>query len=82
MATGKPVYHLAFGQSPFPVVEAAQNALKEHVHKKEYEPVAGTQPVALLPRARIRSKGLSDRVGVHMYIYVYNKIAKSGHLGT
>lgn len=41
MAAGKPVYHLAFGQSPFPVVEAAQKALKEHVHQKEYEPVAG-----------------------------------------
>lgn len=45
---GKTVYHLAFGQSPFPVVEAAQRALKEHVHEKAYEPVSGTLPSLLV----------------------------------
>lgn len=38
---GQKVYHFAFGQSPFPVVEIATQALKEHAHQNAYLPVAG-----------------------------------------
>ena len=41
LSKGKTVYHLAFGESPFPVVKGAQRALKMFVHEKAYEPVAG-----------------------------------------
>lgn len=42
MAAGKPVYHLAFGQSPFPVMESARLALVQNADKNAYLPVAGT----------------------------------------
>ena len=38
---GKEVYHLAFGQSPFPIPGCFVSALKEFAHKHEYLPVAG-----------------------------------------
>ncbi|KAL9988820.1 hypothetical protein ACROYT_G003308 [Oculina patagonica] len=41
MAAGKPVYHLAFGQSPFPVMESAVAALTQNAEKNAYLPVAG-----------------------------------------
>jgi len=42
MAAGKTVYHLAFGQSPFPVMESARLSLAENADKTAYLPVAGT----------------------------------------
>lgn len=41
MAAGKTVYHLAFGQSPFPVMESARVTLAQNVDKTAYLPVAG-----------------------------------------
>lgn len=41
MAAGRPVYHLAFGQSPFPVMEAAVAKLAQNAEKNAYLPVAG-----------------------------------------
>lgn len=39
---GEKIYHFAFGQSPFPVIETAVNALKEYAGENAYLPVAGT----------------------------------------
>lgn len=41
MAAGKPVYHLAFGQSPFPVMQSAVAALAQNAEKNAHLPVAG-----------------------------------------
>lgn len=41
MASGKPVYHLAFGQSPFPVMQSAVAALAQNAGKNSYLPVSG-----------------------------------------
>ena len=39
--SGQQVYHLAFGQSPFPIPQAFVNELKNHADRHEYLPVAG-----------------------------------------
>ena len=39
---GFEVYHLAFGQSPFPIPNCFVNGLKEFAGSHEYLPVAGT----------------------------------------
>lgn len=41
MASGKTVYHLAFGQSPFPITELAKCSLSQNADKTDYLPVAG-----------------------------------------
>ena len=38
---GEKVYHLGFGQAPFPLMEEMVAALKEHAGKNGYMPVAG-----------------------------------------
>jgi len=38
---GKDIYHLGFGQSPFPIPLFAQDELKKFAHVGEYLPVAG-----------------------------------------
>lgn len=38
---GEKLYHMAFGQSPFPVYDKAVDALKEHAGENAYLPVAG-----------------------------------------
>lgn len=38
---GHEIYHLAFGQSPFPIPDCFVNGLKEFADKNEYLPVAG-----------------------------------------
>ncbi|KAI8497233.1 hypothetical protein Bbelb_251820 [Branchiostoma belcheri] len=38
---GEKVYHLAFGQSPFPIYEGATKALCQHAGENAYLPVAG-----------------------------------------
>jgi len=38
---GKAVYKFGFGQSPFPIPNQVQNALKNNAHQKEYLPVEG-----------------------------------------
>ncbi|XP_033732889.1 LOW QUALITY PROTEIN: aspartate aminotransferase-like [Pecten maximus] len=38
---GEKVYHFAFGQSPFPLIEIATEALKENAQQNAYLPVAG-----------------------------------------
>ncbi len=39
--TGKKIYRLGFGQSPFPVPEPVVEALKKHAHEKDYLAVQG-----------------------------------------
>lgn len=41
IANGEKIYHMAFGQSPFPIYEKAVERLKEHAGENEYLPVAG-----------------------------------------
>ncbi|XP_065830087.1 aspartate aminotransferase-like isoform X2 [Oscarella lobularis] len=43
IAKGATIYHLAFGQSPFPVIPAAQTALAQRVAEKDYEPTCGIE---------------------------------------
>lgn len=38
---GKEILHLGFGESPFPVPERLEQALKDNAHHKEYLPTAG-----------------------------------------
>ena len=38
---GKDIYHLGFGEAPFPVPECLQQGLRENVDKAEYLPVEG-----------------------------------------
>ena len=38
---GIPVYHLAFGQSPFPIPTCFVEALKRNADSHEYLPVSG-----------------------------------------
>ncbi|XP_071497769.1 aspartate aminotransferase-like [Diadema antillarum] len=40
-AEGRQVYHFAFGQSPFPVMEGAKKVLREHAGENAYLPVQG-----------------------------------------
>jgi aspartate/methionine/tyrosine aminotransferase len=40
-AAGKRVYHFGFGQSPFPVPDNIQEALRNNVDKKDYLPTQG-----------------------------------------
>ena len=40
-AAGESIVHLAFGQSPFPVPQAMQDALRLHAPVHEYLPVTG-----------------------------------------
>lgn len=40
---GNQVYHLGFGQSPFPVHAKIINKLKEHAHEKDYLPTLGLE---------------------------------------
>jgi len=39
---GRNIYHLAFGQSPFPIPDCFVKELKNYAHKNDYLPVAGT----------------------------------------
>ena len=39
--SGKKVHHFGFGQSPFPVPEAIQEALRKNADKKDYLPTQG-----------------------------------------
>ena len=41
IADGQKVYHFAFGQSPFPVMQSARKSLGEHAAQNAYLPVAG-----------------------------------------
>ena len=38
---GKKIYRLGLGQSPFPVPQCVQEALRKNAHQKDYLPVAG-----------------------------------------
>ncbi len=40
-AQGKEVYHFGFGESPFPVAELIQSALRENSHQNHYLPTHG-----------------------------------------
>ncbi|KAK3728478.1 hypothetical protein QZH41_002341 [Actinostola sp. cb2023] len=42
---GKKIYHFAFGQSPFPVMDKARLELSRHAGEKAYLPVAGLLPL-------------------------------------
>lgn len=40
---GKQIYKFGLGQSPFPVPDSVQEALREHAHQKDYLPVKGLE---------------------------------------
>lgn len=40
-ASGKEVFHLGFGQSPFPVPEPVVQSLRDNAWRKDYQPVKG-----------------------------------------
>ena len=40
---GEKVYHFAFGQAPFPIMDGMVKALGDHAHENAYLPVAGRQ---------------------------------------
>ena len=42
---GKTVYKLGLGQSPFPVPDSVQEALRRNAHQKDYLPVMGLLPL-------------------------------------
>ncbi len=42
---GETVYKLGLGQSPFPVPEIVQEALRQNAHQKDYLPVKGLMPL-------------------------------------
>ena len=48
LAAGETIYHFAFGQSPFPIIETAVEALKEYAGENAYLPVAGKHNTLLL----------------------------------
>ena len=39
---GQDIYHLAFGQSPFPIPDVFVKGLQEYAGRHEYLPVAGS----------------------------------------
>lgn len=45
VARGEPVIRFGFGQSPFPPMARAVDALKQNAHQKYYAPVQGIQPL-------------------------------------
>ena len=45
VANNEPVTRFGFGQSPFPQMERAVEALKENAHQKYYAPVQGVAPL-------------------------------------
>ena len=45
---GIEVYHLAFGQSPFPIPKCFVEALKKHADSHEYLPVSGKYGLVLI----------------------------------
>ena len=40
---GRRIYRFGFGQSPFPVPEVVQEALRQNAHQKDYLPVQGLE---------------------------------------
>ena len=41
LASGRQIFKLGLGQSPFPVPDPVVTALREHAHEKDYLPVKG-----------------------------------------
>lgn len=46
-AAGNDIYHFAFGQSPFPVPNELQEALKKNTNRAAYLPVAGIEELRI-----------------------------------
>lgn len=44
-AEGRDIVKLGLGQSPFPVPERVVQALRDHAHEKDYQPVKGLKPL-------------------------------------
>ncbi|MCB1721114.1 MAG: aminotransferase class I/II-fold pyridoxal phosphate-dependent enzyme [Alphaproteobacteria bacterium] len=65
-AEGRQVLHMGFGQSPFPVPERLQEALRAGVHRKEYLPTGGLEALRDTVAAYYKNKiGLdTDRYDV------------------
>ena len=64
--SGRQVFRLGLGQSPFPVPEPVVQALRDHAHRKEYLPVRGLEPlreaVAAYHRRRTGTARLAENV--------------------
>lgn len=58
-AEGKQVLHMGFGESPFPVPQRLQDALKAGVGRKEYLPTGGLQELR-----EVVAKYYADKVGL------------------
>lgn len=59
--TGREVFKFGFGQSPFPPLDAATEALRAHAGSKEYTPVQGLPEL----RARVASfHSAADRIDI------------------
>jgi len=56
ISQGKHVFKLGLGQSPFPVPEVVQHALRQNSHQKDYLPVQGLKPLREAV-ARYHTKG-------------------------
>jgi aspartate aminotransferase len=62
LRAGRQVVRLGLGQSPFPVPEILQRALREHAHEKDYLPVKGLPALReAIVRYYRRTEGLSYR---------------------
>lgn len=57
-STGKRVYRLGLGQSPFPVPECVVQRLRDSAHQKEYLPVEGLPALREAVAAYYRAKGV------------------------
>ena len=66
-AAGKDIYHLAFGESPFPIPVCMQHALKTNVGHGEYLPVEGS----------ILDLQIAQLIPLYFSIYVGTYLCKS-----
>lgn len=58
--SGKQVYKLGFGQSPFPVPKSVIKALKKNAHQKDYLPVKGLEKLRIaVAQYHYNNKGLN-----------------------
>lgn len=48
IASGKPIYHFGFGQSPFPIMDKAADRLRKHASESAYLPVAGEHSLGII----------------------------------
>ena len=65
-AAGKDIYHLAFGESPFPIPVCMQDALKTNAGHGEYLPVEGS--ITTSTNARTVNPSTCQSMLEHIYV--------------